>query len=62
MILNILLMLLFLGLPAIWTIMMGWLGYRMGTDGGLLSGATNMASGAASSTKSGTSKISAKRK
>ncbi|WP_280190818.1 conjugal transfer protein TraG N-terminal domain-containing protein [Delftia sp. PS-11] len=53
MILNILLMLLFIGLPAIWTSMMGWIGYRMSTGLEFADGANSLSVGAASSTKSG---------
>lgn len=53
MILNVLLMVMFIGLPAIWTSMMGWLSYRMGTGSEYLSGANRLASGAATATKSG---------
>lgn len=53
MILNILLMLLFIGLPAIWTTMMGWLGYRIGIGLEISNGANSLAQGASQTTKSG---------
>lgn len=56
MILNSLLMLMFLGLPAIWTSMMAWLGYRMNTGGEFMGGAQNVSNGASNSTKSAATK------
>ena len=53
MILNVLLMLLFIGLPLIWTTMMTWLGYNVGVGVDTMSSTTNFASSAASATKSG---------
>lgn len=49
MILNILLLMLFLGLPLIWTAMMGWIGIRIGQD------LTNLAKSAETGAKSSAS-------
>lgn len=42
MILNILLMLMFFGLPMIWSSMMAWLGYRIGVDSDMLKKSTDV--------------------
>lgn len=53
MILNSLLLMMFIGLPLIWTTMMGWIGYNMEIGGPLLTKSDGNAAGAAKSTKSG---------
>ena len=58
MLLNILLLGLFIGLPLIWTAMMGWVGIRIsGGIDGFLKSAQGTATNAASNTSTKTKKI-----
>ncbi|WP_026432939.1 conjugal transfer protein TraG N-terminal domain-containing protein [Paracidovorax oryzae] len=52
MLLNILLMLMFVGLPLMWSAVLGWMGYRIGMDSELLSQSGGMAVSAGSASKS----------
>lgn len=53
MILNVLLMIMFIGLPVIWTSMMAWLGYSTSFGSEVLNKSSRMSDGAANSTKKG---------
>ncbi|WP_225981476.1 conjugal transfer protein TraG N-terminal domain-containing protein [Paracidovorax avenae] len=52
MILNILLMFMFIGLPLMWSAVLGWIGFRVGLDSELLNQTNRMATGAGSASKS----------
>lgn len=51
MLLNILLMMMFIGLPMIWTAMMGWIGYSMGLDSFSIYKTESLANSTAQSSK-----------
>ena len=57
MILNILLAAMFIGLPMIWTTMMGWVGYRLGVDGSMFNRSEILSNGATNSSKKGASSM-----
>lgn len=60
MILNILLLLLFIGLPVIWTSMMTWIGYNMTSGMDTMQGGGQMANSAGQSSKVGAGKMAKK--